>query len=64
LRAPLFNGHDYHYIALLIHFPAIAMPFAWQMGQTGWFQRRPKLAKRLIVAFAVFSLLLLALLAG
>lgn len=55
LWAPLFNGHDYYYLALLILFPAIAVPFAWQMGQLGWFKRRPTLAKRLIVACAAFS---------
>ncbi len=55
LWAPLFNGHDYYYIALLILFPAIVVPFAWQMGQLGWFQRRPKIAKGIIIGLAAFS---------
>ena len=55
LWAPLFNGHDYYYIALLILFPAIVVPFAWQMGELSWFQQRPKIAKRLVLGFAAFS---------
>lgn len=55
LWAPLFNGHDYYYIALLILFPAIVVPFAWQMSGLRWFRERPVLAKRLIIGFAAFA---------
>lgn len=60
LWGPLFAAHDYYYIALLILFPAIVVPFAWLLEHfffDQWSTKRQHAVRILWVAYATYSLL-------
>lgn len=60
LWGPLFAAHDYYYIALLILFPAIVVPFAWLIDHcysNQWSVKRQQLVRTLWLVYAAYSLL-------
>lgn len=59
LWGPLFAQHDYYYIALLVLFPAIVVPFAWQIDQArlGWWSSNTRRTKRIWLFYAGFSMI-------